>query len=166
LLRSLIVERAPIYRHQETVNSFAPCKFGVDEGQVARLSDDSLDPALDRLFDTDRAALITKVVLAVGKRFQVRFDQLHNDSTTIRLTGQYRLARGCSIRGRRAAWITYGHNKDHRPDLKQLLFILTTSNDGGVPVQFRCEDGNTNDVETHIKTWETLRQVAGRPDFL
>jgi len=38
--------------------------------------------------------------------------------------------------------ITYGFSKDHRPDLKQLLFILTTSHDGGVPVQFRCEAGN------------------------
>jgi transposase len=56
--------------------------------------------------------------------------------------------------------------KDHRPDLKQLLFILTTTRDGGVPVQFRCADGNTSDVTTHVDTWETLRQVAGRPDFL
>jgi transposase len=40
--------------------------------------------------------------------------------------------------------ITYGFSKDHRPDLKQLLFILTTSADGGVPVQFRCANGNTN----------------------
>ena len=29
--------------------------------------------------------------------------------------------------------ITWGHNKDHRPDLKQLLYILTVSDDGGVP---------------------------------
>jgi hypothetical protein len=30
--------------------------------------------------------------------------------------------------------ITWGHNKDHRPDLKQLLFTLTVSSDGAVPV--------------------------------
>jgi hypothetical protein len=33
--------------------------------------------------------------------------------------------------------ITFGHNKDHRPDLKQLLFILTVSEDGGVPLHYR-----------------------------
>jgi transposase len=166
LLRTLIVEREPIYRHQETVDSFAPSIFGIGKNEVARLTDDSLGRALDRLFDADRAAFVTKLVVAVGKRFEVRFDELHNDSTSISLTGQYRQASGRSIRGQRASWVTYGHSKDHRPDLKQLLFILTTTRDGGVPVQFRCEDGNTNDVETHIDTWETLRQVAGRADFL
>ena len=94
------------------------------------------------------------------------FQELHNDSTSIRLTGQYRAARGRSIRCRRAPWITYGYSKDHRPDLKQLLFILTTTNDGGIPVHFRCSDGNTSDTETHIETWNSLRKIAGRSDFL
>ena len=166
LLRTLVVEREPIYRHQESVSAFASSLFGVDDSEVTRLTDDSLGRALDRLFDADRGAFVTKLVVALGKRFEVSFDQLHNDSTTIRLSGQYREASGRSMRGRRAPWVTYGHSKDHRPDLKQLLFILTTTKDGALPVQFRCEDGNTNDVETHIETWETLRQVAGRPDFL
>ena len=70
------------------------------------------------------------------------------------------------MRARSAPAITYGYSKDHRPDLKQLLFILTTDADGGVPVQFRCADGNTSDVRTHIETWNTLRALAGRADFL
>jgi putative ABC transport system substrate-binding protein len=89
---------------------------------------------------------------------------IRNDSTTIRFCGQYRAARGRQLRGRRAPWISYGHSKDHRPDLKQLLFALTTSADGGVPVQFRRADGQTNDSRTHIETWEALRQVAGRAE--
>jgi transposase len=46
------------------------------------------------------------------------------------------------------------------------LFILTTSRDGGVPVQFRCSDGNQNDSPTHQETWDSLCKIAGRPDFL
>jgi len=46
------------------------------------------------------------------------------------------------------------------------LLILTTSADGGVPVQFRVADGNTNDSVTHIETWNTLRSVTGCADFL
>ena len=38
--------------------------------------------------------------------------------------------------------------------------------DGGVPVQFRCLDGNFSDSQTHIETWDTLCTVAGRADFL
>ena len=166
LLRSILVEREPIYRQQETVRTFAARMYGLDSGAVDQVGDDRIGRALDQLFDADRAALLTEVVIAVGKRFDVGFAQLHNDSTTIRFTGQYRGAKGRRVRGKRAAWITYGYSKDHRPDLKQLLFSLTMSADGGVPVQFRCSDGNTNDSSTHIETWEALRAVAGRADFL
>jgi transposase len=165
LLRSILVEREPIYRQGETVRTFAVGLYGLAADAELRIGDDQLGRALDRLFDADRAALLTEVVVAVGRRFGVRFAQLHNDSTTIRFTGQYRRA-GRRLRGRPTPWITYGYSKDHRPDLKQLLFILTMSADGGVPVQFRCAAGNTNDAETHRQTWDTLREVAGRADFL
>jgi transposase len=166
LLRSILVERDPIYRQQETVWGFAPEAFGLTKRQVEALRDDQIGRALDRLFDADRGSLLTEVVVAMRRRFRVHFDELHNDSTTVRLTGQYPAARGRSIRGRRAPWITYGFSKDHRPDLKQLLFVLTTTGEGGVPVQFRCQDGQTNDAVTHRDTWEALRAVAGRADFL
>jgi len=166
LLRSIIVEREPIYRQQETVHGFADALFGIAAHEIHRLSDDRLGRALDRLFDADRAALLTEVVLAVGQRFGVRFDELHNDSTSISFCGSYRAACGRKLRGRRAPAITYGHSKAHRPDLKQLLFILTMSADGNIPVAFRCTDGNVSDSRTHIETWNALCTVAGRKDFL
>jgi transposase len=167
LLRSILIEREPIYRHEALVQSFAPALFGVQPAEAQRLCDDTLGRALDQLFLADRAALLTDVVVTVSRRFAVRLDELHNDSTTVQFAGQYRAAAHDRRRwGKRTAWITYGFSKDHRPDLKQLLFILTTSADGGVPVQFRCADGNTNDSITHIESWEALRQAAGRADFL
>jgi hypothetical protein len=166
LLRSIIVEREPIYRQQESVHGFASGMFGIPGPQMEHLSDDRLGRALDRLFDADRAALVTEVAVAVGERFGVNFDECHNDSTTISFCGSYRGAAGRKIRGRIAPAITYGHSKDGRPDLKQLLFILTMSADGNIPVAFRCTDGNASDSRTHIETWNTLRAVAGRSDFL
>jgi transposase len=166
LVRAVIVEREPIYRHQEVVSGFASGMFGLSSVDYDKLTDDRLGRALDRLFDADRTALLTEVAVSAGRRFGIAFDELHNDSTSIRFTGQYRRAKGRRLRGRRAPRITFGHSKDHRPDLKQLLLILTTSSDGGVPVQFRCADGNTNDSTTHIETWEALCKLTGRPDFL
>jgi transposase len=166
LLRSILVEREPIYRQQETVHGFAPGLFGLDGEAMSHIGDDRIGRALDRLFDADRAALLTETVVRLGQRFELCFDELHNDSTSVRFCGQYRAARGRRMRERTAPAITYGFSKDHRPDLKQLLFILTVSADGGVPVQFRCADGNTSDSRTHIETWEALRIVAGRADFL
>jgi len=166
LIRSIIVEREPIYRHQDVVNGFAPELFAITATKARNLKDDQLGRALDQLFMADRGTLLTEIVVAATQRFDVRLDQLHNDSTTIKFTGQYRAAKGRCLRGKQAAWITYGFSKDHRPDLKQLLFILTTSADGGIPVQFRCAHGNTNDSTTHIATWEALRTACGRDDFL
>jgi len=166
LLRSIMVEREPIYRQQETVQAFAPAACGLTAEEACSLRDDQIGRALDRLFEADRGTLLTEVVVAASQRFGVEYAELHNDSTTIRFTGQYRQARGRSLRGRRAPYITYGHSKDHRPDLKQLLWILTTSSDGGIPAQFRCADGHTNDARTHSETWDVLCRVAGRPDFL
>ncbi len=166
LLRSIIVEREPIYRQVETVRTFSPSAFGLENGDLRGLGDDALGRALDRLFDADRGAFLTETVLAVAEEFSVKLGELHNDSTSVKLTGQYAKARGRSIRGRRAPWITYGYSKDHRPDLRQLMLILTTSTDGSIPVQFRCADGNQSDSRTHIQTWEALVKVVGKPDFL
>ena len=166
LVRSILVEREPIYRQQEMVNTFAPGCFGLSEATRGHVGDDVIGRALDRLFDADRASLLTAVVVAVGERFGLSLAELHNDSTSVRFCGRYALATGRRVRGIRAPAITYGHSKDHRSDLKQLLFILTTSGDGGVPVQFRCEAGNTNDDRTHIETWDALCRVTGDPGFL
>lgn len=167
LLRSIIVEREPIYRHQEVVQNFAPELYGLSRAQIEHLDDDRLGRALDRLFVADRAALLTAVVVAAGQQFAVALRELHNDSTSVAFCGQYRNSHGTSHRwGIREPRITYGFSKDHRPDLKQLLLILTTAADGGIPVHFRVADGNTNDAVTHVETWNTLRAVAGRTDFL
>lgn len=58
LVRSLLVEREPMYRQHQTVATFAPAAFGLDPEGVERLSDDAMGRALDRLFDADRGTLM------------------------------------------------------------------------------------------------------------
>ncbi len=166
LLRSILVGREAVYRQHEIVSGFAPEVYGLTPELTDHAGDDGIGRALDRLFDADRAVLVTEVVLAVQREFALCMDELHNDSTSVSFCGQYRVARGRQVRGKQAPLITYGHSKDHRPDLKQLLYILTTSRDGGIPVQFRCVAGNQNDSPTHQETWDALCKVAGRTDFL
>jgi transposase len=108
-----------------------------------------------------------RVAGAAVREFQVLLDELHNDSTTVTFHGAYVDAKEEQVvRGRRAPAITWGHNKDHRPDLKQVLYILTVTEDGAVPVQFRVESGNTTDDQTHQATWDLICQLSGRRDFL
>ena len=82
------------------------------------------------------------VVTHVVAEFRLRLDELHNDSTTVTLTGKYDDAKQeTQIGDLEIPAITWGHNKDHRPDLKQLLYILTVTDDGGVPVYFHAAIG-------------------------
>ncbi|MCL7415867.1 MAG: hypothetical protein M8349_07405 [ANME-2 cluster archaeon] len=78
--------------------------------------------ALEKLFDTDRASLMTEIVLKAVREFNLEMEQFHNDSTSITFHGNYEGAIGSKIRGQETLKITHGHNKDHRPDLKQLVF--------------------------------------------
>ena len=58
-----------------------------------------------------------------GREFGVDLDELHNDATTITFHRDYGDAhRRATLRGRLRLAVTHGHNKDHRPDLKQLLY--------------------------------------------
>ncbi|MFZ0550825.1 MAG: DUF4277 domain-containing protein [Steroidobacteraceae bacterium] len=111
LLRSIVVEREPIYRQVETVHGFAPAMYGLAEQDLGHLGDDRLGRALDRLYDAERGALLTAVVLAVGKCFAVKFEELHNDSTSIRFCGQYRVQPE-TVRGQRPARIVFGFSKN------------------------------------------------------
>jgi transposase len=166
LLRNLLLARVPLYSQQEWARQVAAHLLGLRADEVALLNDDRVGRALDALFLADRATLLTQVVVTAVREFEVNLAQLHNDSTTVTFSGNYSLASGRHLKGKKALSICHGHNKDHRPDLKQLLFVLTVSADGAVPIHFQSLDGNTADVDTHIATWEVLHSLAGRPDFL
>lgn len=167
LLRSIILNsRPPVYSVVEWAQGAEADLLGLQEGEAALLNDDRVGRALDRLFDADRSAVLTELVLTAVREFRIALDQLHNDSTTLTLTGTYRSADGREVRGQPTVEVTYGHNKDHRPDLQQLLMVLTISRDGAVPVHYSALAGNTSDATTHIATWETLRKLSGRPDFI
>ncbi|MCA1700839.1 MAG: IS1634 family transposase, partial [Actinobacteria bacterium] len=115
---------------------------------------------------SDRGSLLTELVLGAVREFQIDCSQLHNDSTSVVLHGDYGDADGHQRGGQATVIAARGHSKDHRPDLKQLVLILTVTADGAVPLAHRLAAGNTNDDRTHIDTWDELRTLTGRPGFL
>jgi transposase len=166
LVLNLCVAREPLYGIGEWASHFEAAALGVEAEEVALLCDDRVGRALDRLFDADRASLLTELTLGAIREFGVDCSQLHNDSTSITLYGDYLQADGRERGGQPTAAAKRGHNKEHRGDLKQLLLILTVSADGAVPLAHRLADGNTTDDQTHIETWDALRALTGRADFL
>ncbi len=105
-------------------------------------------------------------MLGVIAEFQIDCSQLHNDSTSISLHGDYAAADGRRRAGKPTAAAALGHSKDHRPDLKQFVLTLTISADGAVPLAHRLLDGSVTDDQTHIATWDGLVALVGRPGFL
>jgi transposase len=165
VVRNIICAHKPLYAMGEWAAPYEASLFGLEAGDLGALNDDRVGRMLDRLFDCDRASLITEVVLKVIGQFDIAMSQLHNDSTTVTFHGAYQGATGASRGDQPTPAIVHGFNKDHRPDLKQLLYILTISADGAVPIAYRTADGNTTDDVTHIETWDALVELVGSPDF-
>jgi transposase len=165
LVRNILIEREPLYKLSEWSAGFDSTLVGLQQTSPSALNDDRVGRSLDALFDADRASLMTRIVLKAVDEFDIDLHQCHNDSTTVTVHGQY--ARGRSKHHRKTSVaLTHGHNKDHRPDLKQLLFTLTVSRDAAVPIHYKSYDGNTTDDTTHIQAWEALRRLTGRSDFI
>ena len=166
LIRNLCVAREPLYALGRWASGHVSGPLGVEPEWFGALNDDKIGRSLDRLFDADRASMLSALMARVIDQFDLHLDELHNDSTSIKLSGTYGAADGSRHRGKPTPAVRHGHSKDHRPDLKQLVWILTVSADGAVPVCFRLADGNTADDPTHVPTWDQLRLLAGRSDFL
>jgi transposase len=167
LVKNILISRQPIYGVGEWAAHYAPDLLGLSPAEVGLLNDDRMGRCLERLFECDHSSLALGVVGHVVREFQVALDQLHNDGTTISFFGAYsRAGQERLQRGRKTLAITFGHSKDHRPDLKQLLYVLTVAQDGAVPVYFTAASGNVTDDTTHRRTWDVLCELVGRRDFL
>ena len=155
LVKNIVVERNALYVVAEWAAPYDPeLVYG------GKFSDDVLARALDRLFETDRASLLTGAILQAVKADGVELSQIHQDTTSVKLTGAYRKQQ------RRAVQLVRGFSKDHRPDLRQLVYELSVTHDGAIPVLFKAHDGNRTDDSLHWDNWQTLRGLIGRSDFL
>jgi transposase len=167
LFANLLMAREPVYGVGEWAALFPPDLLGLRQQDLSRLHDDRLGRSLDRMFQGIGPTLIMAVVRHVIQEFAISLDELHNDSTTVSFYGAYDAAgQESEQRGRPTHAITWGHSKARRPDLKQLLYILTVTSDGSVPIYFSSDSGNTVDDGTHIGTWDLLRELIGHADFL
>jgi transposase len=167
MVRNLLVSREPFYGVGEWAARQAPDLLGLSPEQVAGLNDDRCGRAADKLFACDQPSLILAAVAYAARDFAVNLDELHNDGTSVSVYGAYQAAaRERRERGRVTPAVTFGHSKDHRPDLKQLMYALTVTADGAVPVHFSVGSGNLTDDQTHQDTWDLLVEMVGRPDFL
>jgi transposase len=160
LVYNLILGKDPLYQLQEWVQSLDLKCINNDDYENVKFTDDRFGRVLNKLFLVDRASLMTELVVFFVKEFNITLVRLSNDATTIKAFGRYpgRTKTGLELKK--------GKSKDHRPDLKQLVFSLSIAADGAVPIHYKCYPGNVTDDKTHIETWNSLLKITGYPDFL
>jgi transposase len=123
--------------------------------QRESLHDYRLGQILDTLFTAHLNRVFGAIALNALEVYALSTPWLHQDTTTITLYGAYeeeaRPGEG-SVPPRPA----YGHSKDGRDDLKQVLLSLGVSSEG-LPLRMGVRDGNTSDsTETPVAIEECL----------
>jgi transposase len=162
ILNGLGFLSAPLYLVSEFFSS-KPLSHLLGDGIEARyLNDDRIGRVLDELFHHGSTEFFLKAALQAVERFGVETSQLHLDSSSFAVEGEYQGSEpeteevqvGTAPPERdemQPIRICRGYSRDQRPDLKQYLVNLVCSRDGGVPLWLRVADGNQNDTQHFAK---------------
>ena len=159
LVANITMSAKPLYQVEEWLAGYMDGEAEVPF-EASKYNDDRIARCLDELFDSDRNSMQVEAAATAIKVHELECEYIHNDTTTVSFSGAYDNPEAG------AAVPAYGYNKDHRPDLKQVVFGLNTTADGHVPVGYHLYDGNQADVTTHAPNWEGLRKLLGKADFI
>lgn len=158
-IQNIILSRAPLYRIAEWARPIDPAALSLTAKEKQSLNDDRVARSLDALVSPRARSLFFHLALHIIEQFELETQRIHHDTTTVTFHGDYRSSFGDPK-------ITHGHNKDHRPDLKQLVFGLNVTADGAVPLSHDVYSGNKTDDTVHRGNVDHLRKILGRADFV
>lgn len=159
LIQNILLSPSPLYRIAEWAEPFSASALGLTATEKSSINDDRIARTLDALVSMPARSLFFRLALHVIKQFEIDTTRVHHDTTTVTFHGQYA---GSFAEPR----ITQGHNKDHRPDLKQLVFGINVAADGAVPLSHEIYNGNRTDDTVHRGNVDYLRLLLGYDDFI
>jgi len=99
-----------------------------------------LGRTLDDIHTYGCELLYSEIASHVCKQISINEKFTSLDTTSFSVSGEYDVEMD-----ENEITITHGYSKDHRPDLKQAILELVTSQDGGIPLMMKCFDGNASD---------------------
>lgn len=112
---------------------------------------------LDEIGEYGCSNLFNAIAFQACERENIDMAFGHADTTTYSLTGEYD-----SDSDTERIAITYGHSKDNRPDLKQVVQELFVTQDGGIPLMTKSWNGNESDVTILRERATALTNEFGR----
>jgi transposase len=159
LIHNILSTPAPMYEIADWVRALDEQSLGLEPSQVELIHDDRVGQALERFYQGRHKDVFFHLALRAIKVFDLLCSRVHQDTTSVTFCGKY----SC---WRVPEFLTHGHNKDHRPDLKQLVLGMSVSADGSVPLVHKIYSGNQTDDRLHPENHRRLRQLLKRSDFI
>lgn len=159
LIHNILTAPLPMYEIGAWVAALDENCLGLEASAAALIHDDRMGHALERFYRGRHKDVFFHLALRAIKVFELQCSQVHQDTTTITFSGKYDGWSAPEV-------LTHGINKDHRPDLKQLVLGLSVSADGAVPLVHQIYDGNQTDDRLHPQNHQRLRQLLKRSDFI
>ena len=150
LINGLGFTSRPLYLEAHFFSSRAVDRFLRKQCEDA-INDDRLRRTLDKIFAFGCEPLFASISSQAALRFGVCKKFRHLDSTSMQVHGDYDKSEGTQL-------ITFGYSKDHRPDLKQFMIYLMSSQDGDVPLLAKTVAGNTSDKKLFRERLKELQQ--------
>jgi transposase len=159
LIHNILTTPMPMYAIADWLAPLDEQGLGLEPTDAGCIHDDRVGQALDRFYHGRHKDVFFHLALRAIKAFELDCGQIHQDTTTVTFSGRY------------AGWqlpeeLTWGHNKDHRPDLKQLVLGLSVTADGSVPLVHKIYPGNQTDDRLHLENHQRLRRLLQRADFI
>ncbi|ACN14832.1 transposase family protein [Desulforapulum autotrophicum HRM2] len=108
-----------------------------------KFSDYTVGRVLDRIYEYGAMKVFSEISLRALDYFNIDRSHVSFDTTSVTVQGDYPLY-SKDADNSKTMTITYGHSKDHRPDLKQFLVKMLCV-DRTIPVFGQTEDGNASD---------------------
>lgn len=160
LITNIMVAASPLCHVEKWVAKYSD---GLTKGikQAKSFNDDRLGWSLDKLFDAKRGTMLIQLAARAIEVHQLETNSIHNDTTTVTFKGAYE-----DNESSKAINFKHGHNKDFRPDCKQVVFGLSVTDDGHIPLHYQLFDGNASDSKTHQPVLKELRKILGKTDFI
>jgi transposase len=124
-----------------------PVDLLIREGLVAEdFNDDTLGRALDELQQAGVTELFAQVAQSAVTVFDIETDYAHLDTSSFSLQGSYEsVVAQRAVDAYEAVEIKQGYSKENRPDLKQVVVTLITSQASALPLWLEVLDGNSSD---------------------
>lgn len=159
LIHNILTAQTPMYEIAGWLKPIDINNIGIDEADMEHIDDSRVGRALEKFYEGRHKDVFFRLALRAIKLFEIDCNQIHQDTTSITFAGKYET-------WHMSPTATYGKNKDHRPDLKQLVLGMSVTADGAVPLVHQIYDGNQTDDRLHPENHQKLRKLLKRADFI